>query len=226
MVDYVEKPKLVTFNFTLSPEKGRVSRYLKISERSGVKKYIDRGLEIGNRLIEPRGTYAIGKKDRNLTRRYDLPDPLKEAELLAFGVSTIGAALEEKVDQLMKEGNYALSNILDSLGSAAVDETSDRLGEEVLACARERGLNNTRAFQPGAGASHWEIKNQQLIFEYLNPTDIGVNLTSSFTMVPRKANSFVVGLGENVLGAEDLFSCEGCERTDCPYRHTPDKATV
>lgn len=223
---YVIKPKRFSFSFDLSLEKGRVSRYLKTSGQSGIQKYVDRGLELGSELVESKATYAIGENNQKIIDEYHLPEPLQEAELLAFGISTIGVELEEEVDQLMKEGNYALSNILDSVGSAAVNETADRLGTKVLDYSGDNDLNNTRAFSPGSGSSHWKIKNQRLIFDSLNPDELGVNLTPSFTMVPKKSSSFVIGLGKEVQQARDLFSCEGCERADCPYRHTPRKATV
>lgn len=226
MMRYVVKPKQFSFSFDLSLEKERVSRYLKTSDQGGIQKYVDRGLELGSELVESKATYAIGENSQKIIDEYHLPEPLQEAELLAFGISTIGVELEEEVDKLMKEGNYALSNILDSVGSAAVNETADRLGAKVLNYLEGKDLNNTRAFSPGSGSSNWKIKNQKLIFDSLNPDEVGVNLTSSFTMVPKKSSSFVIGLGKEVQQARDLFSCEGCKRADCPYRHTPRKAAV
>jgi hypothetical protein len=223
---YLLEPKRFNFDFDLSLEKGRVSRYLKTSGQSGIQKYVDRGLDLGGELVESKATYAIGENSRKIIDEFHLPEPLQEAELLAFGISTIGPELEKRVDQLMNEGNYALSNILDSVGSAAVNETADRLGAKVLDYSGDNELNNTRAFSPGSGSSHWKIKNQKLIFDSLNPDEVGVNLTSSFTMVPKKSSSFVIGLGKEVQQARDLFSCEGCKRADCPYRHTPRKAAV
>ncbi|MBS3736664.1 MAG: hypothetical protein V5A87_05985 [Candidatus Bipolaricaulota bacterium] len=223
---YEIKPKNFTFNFDLSLEKERVSRYLKTGGQSGIEKYVDRGLELGNQLVKSKATYSIGENNQNLVDKYHLPEPLHKAEYLAFGISTIGIALEEKVDELMKKGDYALSNILDSVGSAAVNETADRLGKKVLRYSRDNDLNNTRAFSPGSGSSHWKIKHQRFIFDSLNPSEIGVSLTSSFTMVPKKSSSFVIGLGQEVQQANDLYSCEGCKRADCPYRYTPTKAAV
>lgn len=225
-MQYVIEPKKLTFNFDLTLEKKRVSRYLKTSGQSGIEKYVDKGLKLGNQLVESRATYSIRENNQRLIAENHLPRPLHKAELLAFGISTIGIALEEKVDELMKEGDYALSNILDSVGSAAVNETADRLGEQVLDYPRDHELNNTRAFSPGSGSSHWKIKHQQFIFDSLNPAEVGASLTSSFTMVPKKSSSFVIGMGKEVQQANNLYSCEGCTRDDCPYRHTPRKATV
>jgi len=225
MVEYLVSPEYLSFELDLSFERGRLSRYLKTGS-GALDDYIEEGLELGNRLADPRATYAIAKNGRKLINKYNFPGPLEEAELLVFGISTIGEELEEKVDELMEEGHYTLSNILDSIGSAAVDETTDRLGEEVMGYSRENELNNTRAFQPGSGASHWKVNNQELIFESLNPSEIGVKLTPSFTMIPKKSTSFVIGLGEELKQAQDLFSCVGCDRTDCPYRYIPEEATA
>lgn len=223
MGEYKINPKVFTYDFDLSPETGRVSRYLKSSGRGAIESYINDGIQRGNELVDPRAVYAIVSNSKSLSKGFHLPEPLQEAELLCFGISTIGDSLEEEVERLMQQGDYTLSNVLDSVGSAAVDETSDRLGEELLGYAEENYFKTTRAFQPGSGASHWKIKNQKLIFDYLNPEEIGVELTSSFTMNPKKSNSFVIGLAKDIEQVEDLFSCIGCERTDCPYRYIPER---
>jgi len=226
MVKYLLEPQYLSFDLELSPEKGRLSRYLKTGNREALESYIEEGLKLGNRLADARATYSITENSQDLIENYGFPEPLHEAESLVFGISTIGEALEKKVDTLMEEGNYTLSNILDSIGSAAVDETTDHLGEEVMNYARENELNTTRAFQPGSGASHWKVKNHKVIFEQLHPEKLGVNLTSSFTIIPKKSTSFVIGLAGDIVQVEDLFSCVGCERTDCPYRHTPEKTSA
>lgn len=223
MGDYEIKPKVFHYDLDLSMESGRVSRYLKNSGRGEIERYVNDGIECGNELVEPRAAYAIARNTESLRKGYNLPGPLQETELLCFGISTIGDELENRVDQLMEEGDYTLSNILDSVGSAAVDEISDKLGAELLKYAGQHGLNTTRAFQPGSGASHWKVKNQKLIFNYLEPGEIGVDLTPSFTMTPKKSNSFVIGLAEGIEQVEDLFSCVGCERSDCPYRYIPER---
>lgn len=223
MGEYEIKPKVFHYDLDLSMESGRVSRYLKNSGRGEIERYVNDGIKCGNELVEPRAAYAIAQNTESLRKGYNLPEPLQETELLCFGISTIGNELENRVDQLMEEGDYTLSNILDSVGSAAVDEISDKLGAELLDYAGQHGLNTTRAFQPGSGASHWKVKNQKLIFDYLEPGEIGVDLTPSFTMTPKKSNSFVIGLAEGIEQVEDLFSCVGCERSDCPYRYIPER---
>ncbi|MFB6290146.1 MAG: hypothetical protein ABEJ25_00225 [Candidatus Bipolaricaulia bacterium] len=223
---YMVKPEELVFDSNSSLTEGRGARYLNFGDESGIRKYVDEGLELGRQLVKLKGAYAIGENSQALVEEFHLPKPLQKAEFLAFGISTIGPDLEEEVDELMKEGDYALSNILDSVGSAAVNIAADKLGEKVLTYSRNNQLNNTRAFSPGSGSSHWKIKNQKLIFEYLNPSDIGVSLTSSFTMVPKKSSSLVIGLGKEVNQAQNLFSCEGCKKADCPYRNTPREAAV
>ncbi len=223
MGEYEVSPKIFHYDLDLSMESGRVSRYLKNSGRGEIERYINDGIKRGNELVEPRAAYSIAHNTESLRKGYHLPDPLQEAELLCFGISTIGGELEKRVNALMDEGDYTLSNVLDSVGSAAVDETSDMLGEKLLEFAGQHDLNTTRAFQPGSGASHWKIKNQELIFDYLEPEEIGVDLTPSFTMTPKKSNSFVIGLAEGIKQVDDLFSCVGCERNDCPYRYIPER---
>lgn len=210
------------FDIEMSLEHPRVERYLKVGNVETMRGKIDEGLEMANEIIEPRAIYTIKESDEEELEDYDAPEPLRGNACLAFGASTIGAALPERVDELMEEGKYSLSYILDSIGSAAVDLTADLLGEEIVSEAHSRGLNTTRVFAPGSGSSGWRVNNQRFIFANLNPGKIGVTLTSSFTMLPKKSNSLVMGLDNDVNQVKNLFSCAGCRRTDCPARDVPE----
>ncbi len=209
------------FDIEMTLDHPRVERYLKVGNLDAMRDKIDEGLEMANDLIEPRAIYTIKESDEEELDRYDSPEPLRGNEYLAFGASTIGDLISEKVDKLMMDGEYSLSNILDSIGSAAVDLTSDLLGEEIISEAHSRGLNTTRVFAPGSGSSGWKVNNQRFVFANLNPEKIGVTLTSSLTMLPKKSNSLVIGLSSDIPQVSNLFSCAGCSRIDCPARDVP-----
>lgn len=209
------------FEVNLTLDHPRVKRYLKVGNLQAMESKINQGLDMANSLVEPRGIYRIKKSDKREMEQYDVPEPLHWTDYLAFGVSTIGHPISDKVDELMEDGKYSLSNILDSIGSAAVDITSDRLGENIISAAHSHNLNTTRAFQPGSGSTNWKVNNQRFVFTNLNGSKIGVNLTSSFTMLPKKSNSLVIGLDEDIDQVEHLFSCAGCTRADCPARDVP-----
>jgi len=93
------------------------------------------------------------------------------------------------------------------------------LVSEVGLWARERDFGTSRAFSPGAAGDAWDLSKQALLFAYVPTESIGVQLTPSYLMHPRKSLSFVLGLGKDVPHVPDPFSCDGCPRTDCAYRH-------
>jgi len=211
----------------ISFEKERIQRYLqyKIRERKGgyIDKYISNSIQEIKGLMNPLGGYIIREMRSVPIVDTSVPGPVMEADLIAFCISTIGSGPETRVDDLLNAGDLFKGMILDALGSAAVSELSAKMAEIIYVKAKAEGLNTTRAFSPGAGSSHWDIKHQRFIFENIDASRLGVQLTPSYMMVPKKSISFIIGLGENIEQAPHLFSCEGCRRERCPYRHIPGK---
>jgi hypothetical protein len=139
---------------------------------------------------------------------------LGKAERLAVVVCTVGPELEEEASRLLLE-DPALSLGLDGLANAAVDllavQVCARLGEQ----AAEQGLQASTPISPGA--DEWPVGvGQPELFDLLDASQIGVRLTESCLMLPRKSVSFVVGFGQDVGQG---LPCELCSLKDtCRYR--------
>ncbi len=206
----------------ISLDRDQINRYLKHGQNEGVKRQVESKVREAKTQLSPKCIYKIKEIAPALKEEYNLPGPVREAAFVALAVSTIGSKLEQRVDQLMKDKKYSESVILDALGSAAISELAHKLGHIIYDEAKSNRLGTTRIFEPGGGSSHWPVENQAFIFENLDVDKIGVELTTSFTMVPKKSVSFVMGLGNNIKQAKDLFSCEGCPKTDCVYRYIPE----
>jgi hypothetical protein len=80
-------------------------------------------------------------------------------------------------------------------------------------------------YQPGQTATmnpgslgEWPIQQQRALFELLGDPHaaIGVELMSSYLMVPQKSVS-----GIQFSTAEGFFNCQLCPRDDCPNRRAP-----
>jgi len=112
--------------------------------------------------------------------------------------------------------------ILDAIGSAAVSELSEQLGQRVFDWASKRNLYASRAFVPGSGATDWPLDHQRLIFTNLQADQIEVRLTEHLLMQPRKTVSFIMSIGSKLEQTLSCFSCRGCNRLDCAYRNEPD----
>lgn len=209
-------------DISLSLDTERVGRFLKHGGRGNLKQQIASKIEEVKRLTVPKGMYLITKLNPFPQAEDDLPQPVRGADFIAFAVATIGGKLEKKTQQLMNAGKFTSSMILDALGSCAVSKLSHKVAEIIFEQAKSNRLSTTRVFEPGAGSSHWPIENQSFIFDNLDASQVGISLTPSYIMVPKKSISFIMGLGEKIQQAKDLFSCEGCPRTDCTYRYIPE----
>jgi len=207
----------------LPPE--RVLRYLEYGGSSPSKPILKRLNELipeARRLIQPKTLSRICRAEEAKLTEDVLPAPILGAEFLAFGLCTAGASIDEETKRLRRQGKLLDSMILDALGSAAVSELGEQLGQRAFGWASERNLNASRAFVPGSGATHWPLKHQRLIFANLQANQIEVQLTQHLLMQPRKTVSFVMGIGSRLEQAPSPFSCRGCARPDCAYRYEPD----
>jgi len=211
----------------LSPE--RIFRYLEYGGSSPSKPILEKLkvlIPTARKLAQPQTlTRICGVGEAENLLKDDLPSPIQDASFFAFGLVTVGNAIEQEAERLREAGTLLDSMILDALGSATVSELCERVAYRVFDWAEERGLNASRAFEPGSGASCWPLENQRLIFANLRAEQIGVELTSHLLMRPRKTLSFVMGIGTEIEQASTPFSCQGCRRIDCPYRYEPDRSS-
>ncbi|MDA8218549.1 MAG: hypothetical protein M0Z94_13120 [Dehalococcoidales bacterium] len=141
------------------------------------------------------------------------------AESLVVMVGTIGEALEEESTRLFAANEYMDGLILDAIGSVAVEEVCQHVRS--LVC-REIGDREGQRVGPslGPGYQYWDLHDQRVVFGLLPAAEVGVTLTESCLMIPRKSVSAVVPLGRElrVTAGEDEPPCRFCDRQDCPTR--------
>ncbi len=141
---------------------------------------------------------------------------LAGAEKVALAVCTVGPTLEARMSQLFAEDPVG-AMALDGAGTAALRKISDTVIEELreIAAGHDWGLG-MRA-QPGQEG--WSIWQQRVVFDHLSTEEIGVHLTESCLMIPRKSVSFVIGMGPHMR--PDAVACDFCSKRDrCPWRVT------
>jgi hypothetical protein len=175
-------------NFTVEFDEKRILRLLGYKKRpteikEPIKSLITEEKKKLHYLLHPASIYTIVGYDE--TNKHLV---FKDAEKVAICICTIGPELEQEVKELMEKNEMTRALILDALGSEAAEEVaiqSDRiLAEE----AREMNLWPSKRYSPGYGK--WDVKEQRFIFKLLPAADIGIRLTESFMMVPRKSVSF------------------------------------
>lgn len=136
------------------------------------------------------------------------------ASRLILVVCTIGPELEERVAELMNR-DMMRAMALDGAGTGAVGEVS-RLVRERIACSAEKaGLKAGMKANPGQEG--WPIEQQRILFSIVPAEQIGVRLTESCLMIPRKSVSFAMGLGAGMCS--EAVSCEFCSKRErCRWR--------
>ena len=146
-----------------------------------------------------------------------LPTIFPKAKELAVLVCTIGPKLEKQVTDYSKSGETLRGMILDGIGSAAVDMLIPEACRLIASGASLHGHQASSPVSPG-----WPglpLTEQWNLFELVNTQEIGVSLTSSGIMVPRKSVSMVIGIGPQMATWTQADVCARCSlRKTCPYR--------
>jgi hypothetical protein len=140
---------------------------------------------------------------------------LAGATQVAIAVCTIGPALEERMSDLFTAGDPVQAVALEGAGVAAVRQVSAQVGVRLCDVATARGLSVGMRASPGQEG--WSIQQQRVLFGLLPAQRIGVQLTSTCLMLPRKSVSFVIGLGPDMRA--DSVPCDFCSKRErCQWR--------
>jgi hypothetical protein len=181
-------------------------------------------------LLEPAAAYEFYKVnsmngsqislDGNEAIRGPLiPAVFPEAKELAVLLCTIGPRLERRVTDYSTSGEIVRGMILDGIGSTAVDmmipEVLRRLSTEVSS----RGYEISSPVSPGMPG--FLLTEQWNLLRLVNADEIGVSLTASGVLVPRKSTSMVIGIGPKMTRWTQAQVCARCSlRETCHYKVT------
>jgi hypothetical protein len=140
-------------------------------------------------------------------------------EMVIFVVS-IGSALEEEVTRLNNENRLTEAYVLDRLGSLTAEHAVNVFYNNVKRHYRNKGYGTTLRFSPGY--CDWPVSDQRKLFLFLDADSIGVTLTDSCLMQPRKSVSGVFGLfplmTDDGTTTPAYNPCQHCEKTGCTAR--------
>lgn len=134
-------------------------------------------------LVEPLAAWAVIDPPADRT-----PEIFAGACRVAFAVSTIGPRLERASAALFAAGEDLRGMALDALGSEAVAQVSKQMDRFLAEKGRQMGLWPSKRYAPGYRG--WDVCEQAFLFSVIPAAEIGVALTESFMMVPRKSYSF------------------------------------
>jgi hypothetical protein len=181
-----------------------------------------------NHLLQPAAAYecypVTGMSGSQISLEGDkavhgpaLPALFPEARELAVIICTIGPKLEKQASGYTKNGQALRGMLLDGIGSAAIDtlipETLRIIAKEVSV----RGYEISSPVNPGMPG--FAMTEQWNIMELVKADEIGVSLTNSGILVPRKSASMVIGIGPRMTRWTQAEVCARCSlRETCPYK--------
>ncbi len=148
-----------------------------------------------------------------------LPAVFPEAKELVVIVCTIGSRLERQVTEYSKSGEALRGLILDGIGSAAVDELVSEVLKLITAEVSRRAYEISSPVHPGM--SGFPLAEQRNLLRLVKANEIGVSVTASGLLVPRKSTSMVVGIGPHMTRWTPAEVCARCTLSEtCQYRVT------
>jgi hypothetical protein len=170
-----------------------------------VVRRIGEQIETALKLIHPVYSYKFIEIDSIATPSFTLEGGLKFSsktvsyaldgcQKVAVYVATLGPDIEKQITLLFSEKQTLDGTILDNIGSIAINQTLSLLRNDVKIAAEEMGFQTTRHYGPGH--CDWELEQQQILFNALDSSEIGMQLNKACMILPRKSVSGVIGIGK------------------------------
>ena len=180
-------------------------------------------------LAKPQGIWTIYDYDTETqTVQAEIPFHIKGkqiakhlalAEKVILLAATVGDEIETMVTKHFEEGHYAFSVLLDAAATTAVEQIADAMEKTIQPRAAAKGYSMRWRFSPGYG--DWPIEQQPEMLRLSHAAAIGIHLTTSMMLVPRKSITAIIGLSQKPECTRDeQHHCALCARIDCPARNT------
>jgi hypothetical protein len=146
-----------------------------------------------------------------------LPAIFPEAKGLAAILCTIGPKLEKQVTDYSKSSEAMRGMILDGIGSTAVDMLALEILRHIASEVSSQGYEISSPVNPGMPG--FPLTEQWNLLGLVNADEIGVRLTASGVLVPRKSTSMVIGIGPKMTRWTQAEVCARCSlRESCHYK--------
>ncbi len=204
--------KLESIPITLDPEDIRLKLRLRDGDR------IKPLLEGVSSLISGKALYKIAyieekSEDRVMIEGIEFKSRVLRKNLDQAGrvfpfVITLGPELEKEIE---KTSNIVDQFYLDAVGNIALGKARKHLEDYIKTTYRIDGLS----FMSPGSLKDWPLEEQKPLFSIMdNPeASIGVRLSESFLMIPKKSVSGIFFPTE-----VNFYNCQLCPREKCPGR--------
>lgn len=132
-----------------------------------------------------------------------------DADKIVFVAMTIGSELDNRVAAFNREGKVLDAFVLDAAGTAFIAKSSVTAMGKIQEHFHDTGMSTT--FPMGPGHSYWSgLEDMRTIFYFLKAEQIGLRLTDSNLMMPRKSMAMAMGVGSNLPDFKGKIHCDFC----------------
>jgi len=147
-----------------------------------------------------------------------------DAEALVIGLVTAGTAIERRAAALMASGDITRGLFMDAAGSAAAEDAANAISKVIVGgCGTGAVATACCRLSPGYG--NWPLSAQPALFALLPHERVGISLTETHMMNPRKSISFAMWLGAKEPIAKGRSGCAACGMHHCRYRRPTSNLT-
>lgn len=179
-------------------------------------------------IAEPRMVFSVFRldgasiagirlEDGTFLRSAKLGRTLKDCDAVACFVGTLGVEVDEEINRLTCRNKLSDAFIVDAAASAGAEQLVDEFHKGMAKMFRSRGKGATLRFSPGY--CDWAVTEQAKLFSLLETDLIGVELSESSLMNPRKSVSGVFGLTSSPSSVSARYNpCAHCGKKDCVAR--------
>lgn len=143
---------------------------------------------------------------------------MREATHMLCFIATLGRSVDEKINSRMGGRRYSEGYILDAMGSVAVECLVERFHRHMEDKYTADGKSVTLRFSPGY--CDWPLIEQSKLFDLVDAGRIGVELSDSCLMSPRKSVSGVFGICDGVRPLPPFNPCKSCPKKGCIARRS------
>ena len=180
-------------------------------------------------LVEPRGiwqeydydpcTQTILAEENIKIGGKSIGRHLAACEKVILLAATVGETIENEVTDKFARDEYAAAVLLDAAATAAVEQTADETEKAIRRHSEPQGFAMAQRFSPGYG--DWPLTEQENMVRLCRAGEIGISLSSSLMLMPRKSITAIIGLYRKTSAtqaAPTKHDCTNCQKSDCPAR--------
>ncbi len=168
--------------------------------------------------ITDRGKGSVTLEGDVTFRSVKLSRALKIAREAVCFAATLGPGIDAEINALMADNRYSDAYILDAMGSVIIEGVVDQFQNRIEQTEALADKSVTLRFSPGY--CDWALKEQEKLFALLDTEKIGVALSDSFLMAPRKSVSGIFGVSAPGVACDSLphNPCRQCSQKNCIAR--------